>query len=182
MQPANPGENPWTNLLKDVQATRPERKDDSRSSPSQERAGGTHAWREGWSSSSSGWDRSHWSVPTKANLTGPDHETDSEWHKHRKWHASGWVNDPSLPQPKRAKPTHTDPEDDRRVDPVLPSGSTSKTWNPAQDQGFWTESDPPNTRSTSSASQSLHTGRDMSSNAALVTHQRVALLARDWDH
>ena len=41
----------------------------------------------------------------------------------------------------QAKPTHTDPEDDRQADPAMPSGSTSKTWNPARDRGFWTEQD-----------------------------------------
>ena len=31
---------------------------------------------------------------------------------------------------KRAKPTYTDPEDDRMTDSSLPIGSTSKTYDP----------------------------------------------------
>ena len=53
--------------------------------------------------------------------------------------------------------THTDPEDDRRVDPAMPSGSTSKTWNPAQHREFWTEIDTSrSTGSAASASQAMH--------------------------
>ena len=59
----------------------------------------------------------------------------------------------SWSQSKRAKPTHTDPEDDRRVDPALPSGSTSKTWNPAKDQWFWSDLSDPN--STARASKGM---------------------------
>ena len=33
--------------------------------------------------------------------------------------------------------THTDPEDDVKVDPMMPVGSTSKTWNPRADDRFW---------------------------------------------
>ena len=175
MQPANLGENPWTNWTKEVQATRPEYNDEFRSSSWQARAGGTDAWRQGWSLSSSEWDRSlSWSVPTSANLTEPDHETDSEWRKDRKWHATGWRKIHRGLSLRELSPPHTDPEDDRQVDAVLPIGSTSKTWNTAQDQGFWTEADPSNTGSTASASQSmlsthwrprLHAGRDVSSNA-----------------
>ena len=77
--------------------------------------------------------------PDKCKLGWPDHDTDREWREDRKWYSTGWANDPSWSQSKRAKPTHTDPEGDRCVDPALPSGSTSKTWSPTQDQGFWTE-------------------------------------------
>ena len=35
------------------------------------------------------------------------------------------------------KPTQTDPEDDIKVDPMMPIGSTSKTWNPRADDQFW---------------------------------------------
>ena len=80
-----------------------------------------------------------------------------EWHKDRKRYSTGWS------QSKRAKPTHADPEDDRRVDPALPSGSTS-----------WTEDDLSNQGPAASASQGtpsmrwrprLHARRDASSNA-----------------
>ena len=60
-----------------------------------------------------------WYVPTNASLVGPDHDTDREWYARRKWYQSGWANDPSWSQSKRVKPTHTDPEDDRRVDLAL---------------------------------------------------------------
>ena len=30
-------------------------------------------------------------------------------------------------------------KDDQRVDAALPSGSTSKTWDPTQDHGVWSE-------------------------------------------
>ena len=33
--------------------------------------------------------------------------------------------------------THTDPEDDLKVDPMMPIGSTSKTWSPKADGQFW---------------------------------------------
>ena len=38
---------------------------------------------------------------------------------------------------ERVKPTHTDPEDDRRSDPALLSGSTLKACDPVRDQGFF---------------------------------------------
>ena len=58
--------------------------------------------------------------PTNTNLTGPDHDTDYEWHRSRMQYISGWASDPLRPQSKQAKPTHTDPEDDRRSDLALP--------------------------------------------------------------
>ena len=73
-----------------------------------------------------------------------------------------------------AKPTHTDPDDDRHVDPAMPSAATSKTWNPAQDREFWTEHDSSRDTSGASASQAmpstqlrprLHAGKGQSSNA-----------------
>ena len=102
----------------------------------------------------SGWNRSYrWSVPTNANLAGPDHDTDRERHRDKKWHSTRWASDPSWSQSKHAKPTHADPEDDRLIDPALPSGSTPETWDPTQDQGFWAEDDPSHQGSAASASQ-----------------------------
>ena len=49
----------------------------------------------------------------------------------------GLANDPTWSQYKRAKPTHTDPEDDMKVDSAIPVGTTSKTWNPKADDQFW---------------------------------------------
>ena len=99
------------------------------------------------------WDRSHqWSVPTNATLTGPEHDTDYEWHQGRMRYSSGWAHDPSWSQSKRVKPTHVDPEDDRRSDPALPSGSTSKPWGPVRDQSFWSEDSSANGPAASASS------------------------------
>ena len=54
-------------------------------------------------------------------------------------YSEGWVHDPTWNQSKRAKPTHTDPEDDTKVDSTMPIGTTSKTWNPKSDGQFWHE-------------------------------------------
>ena len=72
----------------------------------------------------SDWNRFHGLSRRSSNLAGPDHNADHEWSE-----TTGWANYPSWSQSKRAKPTYTDPEDDRRVDRAMPSGSTSKTWN-----------------------------------------------------
>ena len=48
---------------------------------------------------------------------------------------------PSSSRYKRAKPTRTDPEDDRRADPTLPIGSTSKTYDPQKDYTMWQRRD-----------------------------------------
>ena len=143
---------------------RPAHKDESRSSSWQTQAGNTDAWKKGWSSSSR-WDRPYaWSVLTNANLTGPDHDTDREWHANRKQYASTHhALSLSGPSPRILI--------DRRSDPALPSGSTSKTW---QDQDFWAAADSSSVGSsaiTSQATQSthwrrrLHTGRAASSHA-----------------
>ena len=47
--------------------------------------------------------------------------------------AKAWAQDPTYSQQKPAKPTYTDPEDDMQTDPVVPIGSTSKTWNSRTD-------------------------------------------------
>ena len=44
------------------------------------------------------------------------------------FHREGWAHDPTYSHYKRAKPTQTDPEDDKNADPSLPVGSTSKTF------------------------------------------------------
>ena len=56
-------------------------------------------------------------------------------------YGEGWAHDPTYSQYKRAKPTQTDPEDDTSVDPSLPVGSTSKTYNPRMDGRFWKQAD-----------------------------------------
>ena len=54
-------------------------------------------------------------------------------------YGEGWAHDPTYSQYKRAKPTYTDPEDDMKVDPSMPVGSTSKTYNPKADGQFWSQ-------------------------------------------
>ena len=100
-------------------------------------ASGAHAWDESWESHSSEWDRSKWSTPTARNLGGSDHDTDREWHARMMRYGERWAHDPTWSQQKRAKPTHTDPEDDVKVDLMMPIGSTSKTWSPKADGQFW---------------------------------------------
>ena len=51
-------------------------------------------------------------------------------------YGEGWAHDPTWSQQKRAKPTQADPEDDMKVDPMMPIGSTSKTWSPKADGQF----------------------------------------------
>ena len=52
-------------------------------------------------------------------------------------YGEGWAYDSSRSHYKRAKPTGTDPEDDRRADSTLPIGSTSKTYDPQYDHTMW---------------------------------------------
>ena len=53
----------------------------------------------------------------------------------------GWAYDSTHSHYKRAKPTQTDPEDDRDADPSLPMGSMSKTYDPRKDGSFWKRKD-----------------------------------------
>ena len=53
----------------------------------------------------------------------------------------GGLTIPPRSRYKRAKPTGTDPEDDRRADPTLPAGSTSKTYDPQRDYTMWQRRD-----------------------------------------
>ena len=52
-------------------------------------------------------------------------------------YGEGWAHDSTYGQQKRAKPSHTDPEDDMKVDPSMPIGSRSKTYNPRTDGQVW---------------------------------------------
>ena len=85
-------------------------------------------------------------------------------------------------QYKRAKPTHTDPEDDRYVDPTLPSGSTSKTCNPRADSQFWqkksTDGDPGSSSSSVSSTQwqpRLRAEKDLSTVAGDTSDSSTAI-------
>ena len=76
------------------------------------------------------WEGSQWSIPTKWTLKGSDYDIDREWHSRNLKYGEGWAYDSSRSHYKRAKPTGTDPEDDRKEDSALPIGSTSKTYDP----------------------------------------------------
>ena len=81
-----------------------------------------------WHASAGGADagsKTKWSTPTARNLVGSHDDTDHEWHARTMRYGEGWAHDPTWNQQKRAKPTHTDPEDDMKVDPMMPA-STSK--------------------------------------------------------
>ena len=98
-------------------------------------AGDGRAWKYK-SYKSSEWDGSKWSTPTAKFLSASDYDTDRDWHARTMRYGEGWAHDPTYSQQKRAKPTHTDPEDDMQTDPLMPIGSTSKTWNPGTDGQF----------------------------------------------
>ena len=66
---------------------------------------------------------------------------DKEWHSRNMKYGEGWAHDFSRNRYKRAKPTGTDPEDDRKADPTLPIGSTSKTYDPQTDHTMWQRKD-----------------------------------------
>ena len=66
---------------------------------------------------------------------------DKEWHSRNMKYGEGWAHDFSRSHYKRAKPTGTDPEDDRKADPTLPIGSTSKTYDPQNDHTMWQRKD-----------------------------------------
>ena len=80
-------------------------------------------------------------APTRRTLKGSDYEMDQEWQLRNMRYGEGWACDSSQSHYKRAKPTYTDPEDDRMTDSSLPIGSTSKTYGPKKDGNFWQSGD-----------------------------------------
>ena len=67
-------------------------------------------------------------APTRRTLRGSEYENDRDWHLRNMHYGEGWACDSTQSHSKRAKPTYTDPEDDRMTDSSLPIGSTSKTY------------------------------------------------------
>ena len=61
----------------------------------------------------SDWEGSQWSAPTRRSLKGSEYETDQEWQLRNMRYGDDWACDSTQSHCKRAKPTHTDPEDDR---------------------------------------------------------------------
>ena len=89
----------------------------------------------------SSWEGSKWSPPTRRTLKGSEYDTDQEWHLRNMRYGDGWAYDSTQSHYKRAKPTCTDPEDDKVTDLSLPMGSTSKTYDPRKDGSFWQRKD-----------------------------------------
>ena len=95
------------------------------------------------------------------------------------WCGEGWAYDSSRSYYKRAKPTGTDPEDDRKEDSALPMGSTSKTYDPQSDYTMWQRKDSKQNwrQSTSSGDQwkpRLRSDRDLSSVAGDISEASAA--------
>ena len=98
--------------------------------------GDERAWKYKSYESTNGMDQSGL-LQLQENLGGPDYDTDRDWHARTVRYGEGWAYDPTYSHYKRAKPTHTDPEDGVNVDPSMPVGSMSKTYNLRKDGRFW---------------------------------------------
>ena len=109
----------------------------SSSSKWQSSAGDDGSWKK-----VSDWEGSQWSAPTRRTLKGSEYDTDQEWQLRNMRYGDGWAYDSTQSHCKRAKPTYTDPEDDRMTDSSLPMGSTSKTYDPRKDGNFWQSTRP----------------------------------------
>ena len=135
LQKANRSEGQWSRWASDVRQSQPDQWSDS-SAKWISSAGHDGSWKR-----ASEWEGSQWSAPTKWILKGSDYDTDREWHSRNMKYAEGWAYDSSRSHHKRAKPTGTDPEDDRKADSTLPIGSTSKTYGPQSDHTMWQRRD-----------------------------------------
>ena len=135
LQQANRGEGKWSEWAREVRQSQPEYWDHG-SNKRRASAGDARAWKcKDYESSE--WDGSKWSTPTAKDLSGSDYDTDRDRHARTMRYGDGWVHHPTYSQQKRAKPTHMKPEYDMKVDPSMPIGSTSKTYNPRTDGQFW---------------------------------------------
>ena len=135
LQKANKSDGLWSRWASDARQSLPDQWSDS-SAKWASSAGDDSSWRQ-----ASEWERSSWTAPTKWTLKGSDYDMDREWHSRYRKYGEGWAHDSSQSRYKRAKPTGTDPEDDRRADPTLPIGSTSKTYDPQNDYTMWQRRD-----------------------------------------
>ena len=106
----------------------------STSSRWQSSAGDERSWK-----GVSDWEGSKWSTPTRGTSVGSECDTDQEWHLQSMRYGDGWAYS-TQSHYKRAKPTHTDPEDGT-TDSLLPLGSTSKAYDPRKDGSFWQRKD-----------------------------------------
>ena len=135
LQKANKGDGLWSRWASDARQSQPDQWSDS-SAKWVSSAGDEHSWKQ-----ASEWEGSQWSAPTKWTLKGLDYDMDRNWHSRNMRYGEGWAYDSSRSHYKRAKPTGTDPEDDRKADSTLPMGSTSKTYDPQNDDTMWQRKD-----------------------------------------
>ena len=134
LQKANKSEGQRSRWASDIRQLQPDHW--SSSSKWQSSAGDDGSWKK-----VSDWEGSQWSAPTGRTLKGSEYETDQEWQLRNMRYGDGWAYDSTQSHCKRAKPTYTDPEDDRMTDSSLPIGSTSKTYDPKKDGNFWQRGD-----------------------------------------
>ena len=114
LQKANKSDGQWSKWASDVRQSQPDQWN-SRSSGWHSFAGGERSWKQ----ESSEWDGPKWSTPTTRTLGGPKYDTDQERSMR---YGDGWAYDSTHSHYKRAKPTQTDPEDDRSTDSSFPMG------------------------------------------------------------
>ena len=112
LQKANKSDGQWSKWASDVRQSQPDQSSRWHSS-----AGGERSWKQ----VSPEWDGSKWSTPTRRTLGGPEYDTDQEWQLRSMRYGDGWAYDSTHSHYKRAKPTQTDPEDDRNAS-VITSG------------------------------------------------------------
>ena len=124
LQQANKSDGQWSRWASDIRQLQPDQWSSS-SSRWHSSAGYEPSWKR-----VSEWEGSKWSTPTRRTLTGSEYDTDQEWHLRSMRYDDGWAYDSTQSHCKRAKPTYTDPEDDRTTDSSLPIRSTSKTYDP----------------------------------------------------
>ena len=186
LQKANKSDGQWSRWASDVRQSQPDQWSDS-SAKWMSSAGDDSSWKR-----ASEWEGSQWSIPTKWTLKGSDYDIDREWHSRNMKYGEGWAYDSSRSHYKRAKPTGTDPEDDRKEDSALPIGSTSKTYDPQSDYTMWQRKDSNQNwrQSTSSGDQwkpRLRHDRDLSSvagdtsDASAATHRLKSIYESEGD-
>ena len=109
LQKANRGEGQWSRWASDIRQSQLDHW--SESSMWQSPASDDSSWKR-----VSEWEGSQWSAPTGRTLKGSDYESDRDWHLKNMRYGEGWACDSTQSHRKRAKPTDTDPEDDRMTD------------------------------------------------------------------
>ena len=140
----------WSRWASDIRQSQPNQWSSSSGWHWQSSAGDDSSWKK--VSEPSDLEGSQCSAPTRRTLKGSEYDTDQEWQLRNMRYGEGWACDSTQSHYKRAKPTYTDPEDDRMTDASLPIGSTPKTYDPKRDGNFWQRSDSGQNCSHSSSS------------------------------